>query len=285
MPFVVFLCAETNQLRAIMNPTSTPCSKHEAQELDGCLLVDCLVAFGSNLGEPELVFAETIQRLSKIEGIDTLRHGKPIVTRPVGGPADQPDYLNAAIRFQTTLTIEALHHSLIDCETALGRKRRMRWGPRRIDLDLLLFGETVFESERLIVPHPRMSFRRFVLEPALEIAGEMQHPIADLSIAELVRHLDTKPSVILWITEVDAALDETYQQVLQQPASRHWEIVLASGVAGFEQRKSEAKLVAWGASRPTEFATLRFHGPQLDLPGDRTKIQQELVAAMEAMGV
>ena len=265
--------------------TSTPHAKHDSQELGGHLPVDCLIAFGSNLGNPENVFAETIQRLSAIEGIDSLRSGNPLTTAPVGGPADQPDYLNAAIRFQTTLTVEAIHRSLIDCETALGRKRRTRWGARQIDLDLLLYGDAVLVSERLIVPHPRMSFRRFVLEPALEVAGEMHHPIAAMSIAELVRHLDTKPSVILWVCEIDAAIDETYQQVLQQPTSQNWEIVLVDSFAEFEQRRTDAKLVAWGAGRPTELATSRFHGPQVDLPVDRLNILPELVAAMEAMGV
>jgi 2-amino-4-hydroxy-6-hydroxymethyldihydropteridine diphosphokinase len=93
-------------------------------------------------------------------------------TEPVGGPPGQPDYLNAAVRVRTRLAPDALLEACLDIERDLGRVRRIRWGPRPIDIDLLLYGAEQYASDGLVVPHPRMRERLFVLVPLADIAPE-----------------------------------------------------------------------------------------------------------------
>jgi 7,8-dihydro-6-hydroxymethylpterin-pyrophosphokinase len=108
----------------------------------------------------------------------------------VGGPSGQSAFLNAAVLLETSLAPEALHGRLQQIERQLGRQRRERWGARRLDLDLLLSDERVIRTAELTVPHPRMAFRRFVLEPAAEAAPDMVHPTIGWSVAQLRAHLD-----------------------------------------------------------------------------------------------
>ena len=103
-------------------------------------------------------------------------------TAPVGGPGDQPDYLNAVVALRPkTLKPEALLEQLLGLETQRGRERHVRWGARTLDLDLLTFGQEVRESEFLTLPHPRMMERAFVLAPLCEVVREVapdwRHPV------------------------------------------------------------------------------------------------------------
>ena len=161
---------------------------------------DCLIAFGSNLGDGQAIFQQSLSRLADTPGIENLKAGVPVCTDPVGGPAGQAKFLNAAIRLQTILSAENLHQKTIEIEQELGRVRGQRWGARKVDLDLLLYDDLVLESAQLVIPHPRMTFRRFVLEPAEEIAGEMLHPMSRMTISELIQHLDRTPRLIVWVT-------------------------------------------------------------------------------------
>jgi len=106
-------------------------------------------------------------------------------TNAVGGPPDQPAYLNSAIRLYTTLEPVELLELLLSTETLLGRTRREPLGPRTIDLDLLLFGEVTMNRPELTVPHPRLDQRGFVLAPLAEIAGEVVHPMRHITIRDL----------------------------------------------------------------------------------------------------
>ena len=111
--------------------------------------------------------------------------------RGPSGPADQPSYLNAAAVIDTSLQAQSLLALLQQIENDAGRLREEKWGPRTLDLDLLLYGELVLSSPTLILPHPRMAWRRFVLEPAAEVAGNMRHPIIGWNISRLLEHLNT----------------------------------------------------------------------------------------------
>ena len=152
-------------------------------------MASCLVALGSNLGESRSILQQAIERLDHDPAIVVVRRSRWLVTVPVGGPAGQPDFVNGALRLETSLSPEQLHARLRDVETQLGRQRRQRWAARTIDLDLLLYDQQVRDSDQLTLPHPRMAFRRFVLEPAAEVGGELRHPHIGWTVNQLWDHL------------------------------------------------------------------------------------------------
>ena len=98
---------------------------------------------------------------------------------------DQPWFLNAAVELETELMPRQLIAAVLDVERSMGRKRNRKKGPRNIDIDVLLFGKSVVEMKGLTVPHPAMHLRRFVLEPMVEIAPDMRHPVFKRSMREL----------------------------------------------------------------------------------------------------
>ena len=107
----------------------------------------------------------------------------------IGGPAGAPAFLNAVAEMQTSLDPGALLGRLLETERQLGRIRKKKWEPRIIDLDLLLYGDRVIRSPDLIIPHPLMHERQFVLKPLVEIAPEAIHPTLGASAAELLRRI------------------------------------------------------------------------------------------------
>jgi 2-amino-4-hydroxy-6-hydroxymethyldihydropteridine diphosphokinase len=120
-------------------------------------------------------------------------------TKPVGGPPGQDDYLNGAVLIETTLEPLVLLRQVRQIETQFGRQRQteVRWGPRTLDIDLLLYDDRVVDTPELEIPHPRMAERRFVLEPTVEIAANWVHPVRKTSLAELLRRLDqTEPPAV-----------------------------------------------------------------------------------------
>lgn len=166
---------------------------------------DCLVAFGSNEGESKSVIENVVECFQDLKQITEFRSSATYTTFPVGGPSGQRDYLNACFRFRTELDPVQLFDLLVGIETELGRERRQRWGSRKIDLDLLLHGHgKCFHVEAdLEVPHPRMTFRRFVLEPAVEIAGDMVHCVAGMTLSELLEHIESSEDRIRLLSDRD----------------------------------------------------------------------------------
>jgi len=156
-------------------------------------MADCLIALGANLGDRRQTLDRAIEKLSRLPDTRLLARSSWHGTTPVGGPAGQGDFLNGALRLETALSPEALRAALAGIEADLGRVREVRWGARAIDLDLLLYDELELETPALIVPHPRMAFRRFGLAPAAEIAPDMLHPSTSWTIAKLLEHLDAPP--------------------------------------------------------------------------------------------
>jgi 2-amino-4-hydroxy-6-hydroxymethyldihydropteridine diphosphokinase len=128
--------------------------------------VKAVIALGSNLGNRELNIDSAIAELAKIVEITHLSTNYE--TDPVGGP-EQPKYLNAITIAETELDPRELLIAMLEIEKKLGRTREVHWGPRTLDLDLIIFGDEVIDSEVLVLPHPRAHERRFVLEPWLEI--------------------------------------------------------------------------------------------------------------------
>jgi 2-amino-4-hydroxy-6-hydroxymethyldihydropteridine diphosphokinase len=130
------------------------------------------VGLGANLGSREETLREAIVILDRAPGVDVLAVSELRETEPVG-PIDQPSFLNGAVELETTLSARGLLDLLLDAERALGRIRGERWGPRVIDLDLLVFGDEAIDEPGLEVPHPRLAERTFALEPLAELAPQL----------------------------------------------------------------------------------------------------------------
>ena len=151
---------------------------------------ECLIALGSNVGDRSAALNAAVAALRSMPQIRATRQSDWHRTRPVGGTALRGQFLNGALLIETSHEPEDVLEILQQVESRQGRAHHKRWADRTLDLDLLLYGDCVINSPRLTVPHPRMSFRRFVLEPAAEIAGEMIHPIIGWSLDQLRQHLD-----------------------------------------------------------------------------------------------
>lgn len=154
-------------------------------------MATCLIGLGSNLGDRRRALDQAVERLARQPRIRLAARSRWQETAPVGGPPGQSPFLNGAAVLETSLDPEALFAVLGAIEADSGRRRAERWGPRPLDLDLLLYGELVLESPSLTIPHPRMAWRRFVLEPAAEVAANMVHPATGWSIARLLEHINT----------------------------------------------------------------------------------------------
>lgn len=149
------------------------------------------IGIGTNVGDRRGAIAFALERLDAHKAIQVVAVSPIIETEPVGGPPDQGPYLNSAVVVTASIGPEALLAILQDIERRLGRDRAReeRWGPRRLDLDLLLHGDSVIDRPGLRIPHPRMHERRFVLEPLAAIAPELVHPVLDQTVGALADEL------------------------------------------------------------------------------------------------
>jgi 2-amino-4-hydroxy-6-hydroxymethyldihydropteridine diphosphokinase len=150
--------------------------------------VRAYVGLGSNLGDRAAYLLLGLSALSRLPKTHLLRLSPVYETDPVGPP--QPPYLNMVAELETELSPKGLLAEMLRIEKALGRERRERWGPRTLDLDLLLYGDLVLEEAGLSVPHPRLHERAFVLVPLLDLLPEGRHPLWGQSFAELLASLD-----------------------------------------------------------------------------------------------
>ncbi|MDR1870988.1 MAG: 2-amino-4-hydroxy-6-hydroxymethyldihydropteridine diphosphokinase [Deltaproteobacteria bacterium] len=156
------------------------------------------IALGANLDRPAYQLGVALELISVLPGVSLVNSSKIRQTEPVGGPPGQNPYLNQVLLAQVkNLTPKALLNYFLDIETVMGRVRNVPNGPRIIDIDLLLWGDKVIDKPGLIVPHPRMAEREFVLQPLVDVYPYWVHPILGYSANEL---LDRLPLII----EIDA---------------------------------------------------------------------------------
>jgi 2-amino-4-hydroxy-6-hydroxymethyldihydropteridine diphosphokinase len=151
---------------------------------------------GSNMGNRAENIARAIAALRQ-HGVRVTRESSLYETEPLE-MRDQPWFLNCAIAAETELPPEQLMEVLLGIERGMGRERSVPKGPRLIDMDILLYGSDIVKQPRLEIPHPRMAKRKFVLVPLAEIAGEANHPVSMMTIAEMLEATADRSQVRKW---------------------------------------------------------------------------------------
>lgn len=146
------------------------------------------IGIGANLGSPADQCREAVEKLRETPGITVLRTSSLYRTEPLG-PQNQDWFINAVTEIRTEIPHRRLFEVLKNIEKLMGRVEGVHWGPRVIDLDLLLYGQAVIEEEGLKIPHPEMHKRRFVLAPLCEIASYTIHPLYNVSARGLLDRL------------------------------------------------------------------------------------------------
>lgn len=163
----------------------------------------CLLALGSNLGDREATLCSALAAIDAVPDTRLERRSRWYRSAPVGLGASRREFLNGAAVVETALAPLALLDVLQRIEAQHGRRRTGRWEDRALDLDILLVDELILDTATLVVPHPRMSFRPFVLEPAAEIAGARVHPNLGWTIDRLLRHLVAAANLVAIVAAVE----------------------------------------------------------------------------------
>ncbi len=153
---------------------------------------DCLIALGSNLGDRRAHLERAVLELDAENGLNLVGVSPLYETAPVGGPDNQGSYLNAAISAETTLEPRDVLATLHRIEAGHDRDRRLRWGARTLDLDLLTFGVVISDAKDLFLPHPRMHQRRFVMAPVCDLDPHLLHPRLGQSMQQLLDALQVE---------------------------------------------------------------------------------------------
>jgi len=148
--------------------------------------VTAYIGLGSNMGDKKgtcLKALDLLGRAGRVKKVSSFYCTEPV------GYREQEDFVNAVAELETDTSPEALLAECHSIEDALGRSRELRWGPRTIDLDILLYGDRVISEPTIIIPHPRLAIRRFVLVPLCEIAPQAVHPVFKKTVGHLLHEL------------------------------------------------------------------------------------------------
>ena len=147
------------------------------------------LSVGSNMGDRKKYLEDGIEALKAHPLIKQVKVSELIETAPYGG-VEQADFLNAAIGLETLMEPEELLEALHNIENSAGRERILRWGPRTLDLDILFFDQLVYESDTLVIPHPDLHNREFVLKPLSTIAPNYRHPLLGMTVSQELAELE-----------------------------------------------------------------------------------------------
>ena len=155
------------------------------------------IGVGSNLGDKHRNCCEAVERLDRVPGCRVIKTSPWYRTRPVG-VKDQDWYVNGVIALEVGISARRLLTDLLGIESAMGRIRTEKWGPRIVDLDILLVGQEILHDPDLQVPHPLMHTRSFVLAPMVDLAPRLVHPVLQRTMTELLDDLkEEEQDVIL----------------------------------------------------------------------------------------
>ena len=146
--------------------------------------MSCYLGLGSNLGNKQKYITDAIDLISLLESTEVKRTSTLIATEPYG-KIDQPDFLNCVIEVETNLEPKLLLRKCLEIEDQLGRVREEKWGPRTIDIDLLICKDRIINSELLVLPHPELHKREFVLISLNELCPDLVHPVLKKKIREI----------------------------------------------------------------------------------------------------
>lgn len=154
------------------------------------------IGIGSNLGDKLFNCRYSIDKINQLPGCHVSAVSAIFKTEPVG-VTGQPWYANCVVELSTTQGPSQLLKGLLSIESDMGRIRKKRWEARIVDLDILLFGQEIIESDNLIIPHPLLHKRQFVLEPLYQLAPDLVHPVLKLTMNQLLNKLPKGPSVVV----------------------------------------------------------------------------------------
>lgn len=200
--------------------------------------VECLIAFGGNVGDVADSYQRLLAMIETVDVVELVSSSKLYRTAPVGEKAGV-DYLNAAFILNTNLSPYEVLQLINAWEHQLGRERIVHWGPRTVDLDLILYGQLIMNEARLTIPHPACWYRRFVLDPLVEIIPDAVHPIKKVSLETLQQRLLSKPFRIA----LAGGCKRRRESFLRDFQEKHSEIIFRDWQPNSEDE--EATLVLW----------------------------------------
>jgi 2-amino-4-hydroxy-6-hydroxymethyldihydropteridine diphosphokinase len=183
-------------------------------------MVTALLGLGSNEGDREQNLRAALVDVEALPDVRVSRVSELRVSKPIGGPPGQREFLNAAARIETSHSPLRLLDELKGIEARRGRRETERWAPRPVDIDILLYGDEVAETAMLTLPHPRMSFRRFVLAPAAEIAPRMLHPVIGWPVERLLLHLSAASDEVAIVSSSEPLRRSVCQFLAERYAAR-----------------------------------------------------------------
>ncbi len=184
----------------------------------------CLISFGANLGNPLETIEKAAQQIQALLGgrIQSFRMSRYFRTPAVGGPGGQPPFINSVAALELNeCTAWEVWHVVREVEHTLGRVRQERWEARRIDLDVLLFDDQRIWTPHFKLPHPRMVMRRFILEPALDVAASWIEPVCGWSIQQLAHQLRGSSGSIVLVAGDDVPAQSLMEDAAEE-SKAHW---------------------------------------------------------------